>query len=197
MGKIILTLIIMNCFGCSEPNTTAVNPEFDKEEVFINEPEIEINPIHCDSTGCKGTYQGEEFINSSDVAHQFSNKMSRKVGDKLKELYQKGQYSKVDFAKIIMTTEGMGSGNVIYKLSIPFKAVATKCEAYTSFDHVGGWNHPPDFKPRIEKLKTLLIAGEKLQISDLKTTKEGLKEYWIQWKNKELQSDCSLKLNRN
>lgn len=197
----VFFLITFLCFSCSDSksksdfNQNVLDLSIDKE-TLEKKPEIEINPIHCDSTGCEGIYQGEEFINGSDVAHQFSNKMSRKVGDQLKKMFNKGHYSKVDFTKIKMITDGMGSGNVIYKLSIPFKSVETKCEAYTSFDHVGGWNHRPDFKPRIEKLKTLLIPGEKLDVSDLKTTSEGLQEYWIQWKNKELQTDCSLKKNR-
>jgi len=34
------------------------------------------------------------------------------------------------------------------------------------------------------------MEGHELNISDLKTTREGLQEYWIQWKNKKTQSDC-------
>ena len=48
-----------------------------------------------------------------------------------------------------MSTKGMGSGNVIYKLSIPFVRVSEKCDAYTSFDHVGGWNHSPTLTERL------------------------------------------------
>ena len=55
--------------------------------------------------------------------------MSAKVGDKLKDLFSEGKYSKVDFEKIEMTTKGMGSGNVIYYLKIPFARVNSKCEA--------------------------------------------------------------------
>ncbi len=55
--------------------------------------------------------------------------MSDAVGDQLKALYNSGDYSKVDFPKIKMSTEGMGSGNVIYNLSIPFLTVTNKCEA--------------------------------------------------------------------
>ncbi len=116
--------------------------------------------------------------------------MSAKVGDKLKELYQNKNYKKVDFNAIEMTTEGMGSGQVIYKLHIPFKSVGTKCEAYTSFDHVGGWNHTPALNRRKTELKDVTMKGHQLDISDLKTTPEGLQEYWIQWKNKTVQASC-------
>jgi hypothetical protein len=116
--------------------------------------------------------------------------MSAAVGDKLKELYDKEQYSKVDFAGITMSTEGMGSGEVIYELKIPFLRVNSKCEAYTSFDHVGGWNHAPELQKRKKQLGSALLRGDKLDVSGLKRTGENLQEYWIQWRNKEKQSEC-------
>jgi len=148
------------------------------------------NQIVCSEEGCSGTYTGAEFINGSDIAHQFSNKMSKQVGEKLKELYAKGKYVKVDFNALKMSTEGMGSGKVIYKLFIPFITVKNKCESYTSFDHVGGWNHRPALTARKAQLKKVLMRGGKLNISSLKKTHEGLQEYWIQWKNKVTQSSC-------
>lgn len=157
---------------------------------FVVSNNEKINEITCTDNGCQGTYQGKEFINGSDVAHQFSNTMSAKVGDQLKALYKAGKYSKVDFDNIEMTTEGMGSGTVSYYLKIPFIKVNEKCEAYTSFDHVGGWNHAPALSQRKEQLQSALIQGHQLNISNLKTTKEGLQEYWIQWKNKTAQAEC-------
>ena len=89
-----------------------------------------------------------------------------------------------------MTTTGMGTGKVSYYLEIPFEKVKEKCDSYTSFDHVGGWNHQPALTARKNQLKKALMDGHKLNISALKTTKEGLQEYWIQWKNKNVQKDC-------
>lgn len=146
--------------------------------------------IQCSEKGCYGAYDGLEFVNGSDIAHQFSNKMSKSVGDKLKELYNERDYRKVDFSGINMTTKGMGSGQVIYTLSIPFISVNKKCDAYTSFDHVGGWSHIPALLKRKQELSKLLLQGEELDVSELKTTPEGLQEYWIQWKNKLTQTDC-------
>ena len=148
------------------------------------------NEIKCNDAKCYGVYSGPEFINGSDVAHQFSNKMSIAVGDKLKELYEDKKYALVDFSEIKMTTNGMGTGQVEYMLEIPFKQVQKKCMAYTSFDHVGGWNHEPELEKRKEQLKSVLLKGEDLKISTKKTTNEGLQEYWIQWKNKDVQKDC-------
>ena len=149
--------------------------------------------IVCNSHGCKGAYTGPEFTDGSDIAHQFSNKMSFEVGNKLKELYKSKHYSKVDFDKIQMSTKGMGSGKVVYELTVPFKQVDEKCEAFTSFDHVGGWNHTPALSVRKSQLEKALLKGEKLHISDLKSTKEGLQEYWIQWKHREMQKECETK----
>ncbi|MCX6180394.1 MAG: hypothetical protein NT150_00510 [Bacteroidetes bacterium] len=147
--------------------------------------------IFCNDSICTGTYIGPEFIGSSDVAHQFSNKMSDTVGDKLKELYAEGKYAMVDFSAIKMSTKGMGSGTVIYTLYMPFKKVKNKCDAHTSFDHCGGWDHAPAIGARKYQLKKALLKGEELNISELKTTPEGLQEYWIQWKNNTIQKDCA------
>lgn len=151
------------------------------------------DPAHeivCDESGCRGTYTGPEFINGDDIAHQFSNHMSKAVGDKLKEVYKNGQYRKVNFSKIVMTTNGMGTGNVVYNLSIPFLSVETKCEAFTSFDHVGGWSHAPARQARLKRLSTVTMKGHPLDVSELKKTPEGLQEYWIQWKNRKTQAAC-------
>lgn len=146
--------------------------------------------IQCLDAGCKGTYGGPEFINGEDIAHQFSNKISASVGNKLKLLYKNKKYKKVDFSKIKMSTKGMGSGSVVYALEIPFVSVKSKCDAFTSFEHVGGWNHKPDLVKRKNELQGVTLRGHHLDISDLKYTKEGLQEYWIQWKNKIVQLEC-------
>ena len=161
-----------------------------KKSEKIAEIKVEEDSIICNAEGCEGFYEGPEFRNNEDVAHQFSNKMSAKVGDKLKELYQSKNYSKVDFENIKMSTDGMGSGNVKYKLVIPFVKVENKCEACTSFDHVGGWNHLPELEERKLQLQNVLMKGDSLHISSLKTTPEGLQEYWIQWRNLNFQRDC-------
>lgn len=158
--------------------------------VFFSGFTNENHSIECSDNECHGQYQGPEFVNGSDIAHQFSNKMSAVVGEKLKQLFNKGMYSKVDFDNIVMTTKGMGSGNVIYYLKIPFKRVNEACAAYTSFDHVGGWNHTPALEARKKQLSKALIPNHTLDISELKTTPEGLQEHWIQWKNKSTQSMC-------
>lgn len=178
----ILLIVLIVCIKCQSP------AKHQKER--LKQSKIVKNNITCTDNYCEGTYFGAEFVDGSDIAHQFSNQMSEVVGDKLKELYGKGKYVKVNFAKIAMSTEGMGSGKVSYKLYIPFEKVSDKCLAYTSFDHVGGWNHEPELEKRKSQLNSVLLKGDKLEISDLKSTPEGLQEYWIQWRNKEVQEIC-------
>lgn len=177
--KILMVILQLLLWSCKNQNP--------QQTLEMDKP---ANGIHCDESGCEGAYRGPEFVEGKDVAHQFSNSMSAAVGDKLKELYRSGKYKRVDFAAIEMSTEGMGSGTVRYELKIPFSSVADPCEAFTSFDHVGGWNHRPALNRRKKELQNVTMPGDSLFISDLKTTPEGLQEYWIQWKNKETQADC-------
>lgn len=157
----------------------------------IHQTEDANSQTTCMDDACFGMYIGPEFVLGSDIAHQFSNKMASAVGDQLKRLYDDQIYSKVDMANIAMTTQGMGSGEVVYSLHIPFRRVILKCDAYTSFDHVGGWNHVPELMRRKQQLSGALLPGDSLDISDLMQTKEGLEEYWIQWRNKEKQAACA------
>lgn len=191
VSKAFVGLLVLSIYACDQPKEKEISYSSQSEETFTGSPVPRDFKIHCSQTACTGTYIGPEFIKSDDVAHQFSNKMSAKVGDKLKELYRAGAYCKVDFSKIRMSTIGMGSGNVCYQLCIPFESVQEKCAAFTSFDHSGGWGHPPDLTERKQQLRSALLPGQKLNISPLKKTTEGLQEYWIQWKNKEVQADCS------
>lgn len=155
----------------------------------------------CSVTGCTGTYTGPEFNGSGDIAHQYSNIITKSVGLKLKELYKSGTYVKVDFNTIEMSTKGMtkdGSGNVVYKVTIPFIKVSNKCDAMTGFAHCGGWGHTPELSARKQEILSFIpdgksenvILNNKLYISQLTTTEEGLQEYWIQWKHRDYQSDC-------
>ena len=174
----ILLLLVLASSTCKTNHVTSKQQEESNHQ------------ITCTDGSCFGKYSGQEVINGSDIAHQFSNKMSKAVGDKLKELYQTEKFSKVDFENIQMSTKGMGTGKVTYELVIPFARVSTKCAAYTSFDHSGGWNHYPAINKRKERLNKVLLSGDSLDISQLKTTPEGLQEFWIQWRNKDLQVDC-------
>lgn len=185
--------ILFSCVSKSEKLK-----EKDSEQIVNNIIQVDTNNITVTNSKCYGIYKGVEFNSDkekSDVAHQFSNSMCKLVGDQLKKLYKEGNFSKVDFDHIIMTTEGMNDGDnyVEYYLEIPFTRVENKCQAATAFDHSGGWNHYPAISIRkkalLKKGRTTSMDGN-LDISRIKTTKEGLQEFWIQWKHKDLQSAC-------
>lgn len=189
-------VIISILIGCN----SASKPVQQKKHNLIIEQKrpADLSTITSTDTKCYGTYKGVEFnseMEKSDVAHQFSNSMSKAVGDQLKKLCREGKYSKVDFEHIVMITKGMNDGNnyVEYTLEIPFIRVDTKCEATTAFDHSGGWNHYPAIRERkkvlLDEARTT-SANKKIEISDLKTTQEGLQEFWIQWKHKDFQGEC-------
>jgi len=145
----------------------------------------------CSPHLCTGYYQGAEFNHQGDIAHQFSNTATDRVGQYLKQLYRSALYSKINFSKLKMTTQGMdGKGEVIYRLEIPLVRVQHPCDAFTSFDHVGGWGHIPELAKRKKELASALLTGDQLQISALMTTPEGLQEYWIQWRNNKVQAKC-------
>ena len=152
----------------------------------------------CTVSGCKGRYTGPEFIKGKDIAHQYSNVITKAVAAKLKDLYKNGIYSRVDFSGIKMTTKGMGTGNVIFTVDIPFGRANNKCDARTGFAHVGGWKHEPELEIRKKEIWGYIPPGKSrntvvdnfLDISQLTTTPEGLEEYWIQWKHWDYQSEC-------
>lgn len=188
MKNCLYLFLIVSIIACQQPpaNTKAKATIKNKKSPYSIE-------LYCNDSLCFGNYVGPEFIEGSDVAHQFSNKMCDTVGKVLKQLYKKKQYVKVNFDSIKMKTDGKGSGNVNFYLKIPFIKVGDSCSAYTSFDHCGGWRHTPALEMRKKELSKIVLPGEKLDISPMKRTKEGLLEYWIQWKNKDVQKNCGSK----
>lgn len=192
--------------------------ENEKKEILIKHGLIKEGaeaPI-CSSSGCSGKYTGPQFVRKSDggcddIAHQYSNVITKAVAAKLKELYDSGTYSKVNLAGITMTTSsvvyGCNFNQTTYTVNIPFVQVQNKCDARTGFAHVGGWGWETDqLNTRLvqlyddskvdpndpnNKIRTNPVVGT---INDMeyekKTTPEGLVEYWIQWKHSSRQSDC-------
>lgn len=188
-----IAYLISGCTCCNHENNSAALTNNDKAREHSA-------TMTCTDTGCIGKYVGPEFdyskpgVKPDDVAHKFSNRAEKVVGKKLKELYKKGKYSQVNFANIKMSTPGLDrKGDVTYELYFPFIRVDNACDAFTSFDHSGGWKHPPELKDRIKDLtgkRSTVLEGDDLCISELKETREGLQEYWIQWRNAKTQSAC-------
>ena len=146
--------------------------------------------VSLDMISPEFTIQKGEII---DTAHRMSNLISGEVGKKLKSLFDKKKYAKVDLKNIRMTSIDMDNlGSVKLEIFIPFKRVKNPCEASTSFDHSGGWDHDPEIEERKKKLLGIAVC-EELEISPLIRTPENFQEYWIQWKHKEFQANCACK----
>jgi hypothetical protein len=198
--------LIAMMFSCESKKVKSRKSSFQSHSSEIRQGELPKPPVFnyqidtpiCTDNGCSGKYAGVEFVNKEyqyklgltgvDIAHNYSNLMCKYVGRKLKELYRAGKYSKVDFRNIKMTTKGMDDGDdyVEYTVSIPFKRVDNAYEAMTGFDHSGGWGHPPEIEKRKYQLlhtKKRIIKNKRLYVSGLKSTPEGLQEYWIQWRH--------------
>lgn len=182
-----LTLSALLLFSCSshkknEVKNTKIKPE--KNLVLV-----------CNDSFCKVNYSGPEFTIHKgeiiDTAHRMSNLISGVVGKKLKNLFDKKKYAKVDLKKIRMTSIDMDNlGSVKLEIFIPFKRVKTPCEARTGFDHSGGWDHDPEIEIRKKDLSRIALCKE-LEVSPLIKTTENFQEYWIQWKHKDFQVNCA------
>lgn len=202
--SLLFTLLLL-CACSAEKKKDKPIPKNDTHQTNIHKDSLVNDPfpnfsVHADTPTvtdafCSGTYRGNEFVSreyaiayhwkGTDVAHQYSNVISKYVGRKLKALFIEGYYSKVDLRKIRMTTKGMNDGDdyVEYYIYIPFMRVSKK-NAMTGFDHCGGWGHSPALKERIQKLKkSPIVRNGNLSISKLYKTKEGLQEFWIQFKH--------------
>ena len=185
-GIAFSTLLLFSC-TCNSPKkqevkNTKVKPE--KDLVLV-----------CKDSFCKVNYYGPEFaihkFKIIDTAHRMSNLISGEVGKKLKSLFDKKKYAKVDLNKIRMTSIDMDNlGSVKLEIFIPFKRVKTPCEARTGFDHSGGWDHDPAIEKRKKQLLGIAVC-EQLEISSLIKTPENFQEYWIQWKHKDFQENCA------
>ena len=181
-----LTLSALLLFSCSSPKKEVKNTKTKPEKNLV---------LVCNDSFCSVNYSGPEFTIHKgeiiDTAHRMSNLISGEVGKKLKSLFDKKKYAKVDFNKVRMTSIDMDNlGSVKLEIFIPFKCVKTPCEARTGFDHSGGWDHDPEIEIRKKKLSGIAVC-EELEISSLIKTPENFQEYWIQWKHKDFQANCA------
>ena len=180
-------IVLMTFISCDSKNV--------KEE-STTESKSNKKPILTSSISDKGflgKYVGVEFEGKVDVAHQFSNKATDIIGKHLKKSYEKGEYLKVDFKNTKITTSGLDlKGNVAFAIEMPFVKV-DKCEAFTGIEHVGTWVNQNNEKldarlsEKLQNLTTLSVGeADKAYFH----TEQGYKEYWIQFKHKNYQSNC-------
>ena len=101
-----------------------------------------INTTTISDKGFSGKYVGLEFDKNGDVAHQFSNKVTKIIGKYLKESYSRGVFLKIDFKNTKIKTTGLNlKGYVEFVIEMPFIQVS-KRNAFTGLVHCGTWvNH--------------------------------------------------------
>ncbi len=180
------TLLLFSCTDNKEDKIKKQYREIKKDLIIV-----------CTDSFCSVNYSGPEFTIHKgeiiDTAHRMSNLISGEVGKKLKRLFDKKKYTKVDLKKIRMTSIDKNNlGSVKLEIFIPFKRVKNPCEARTGFDHSGGWDHDPEIDLRKQQLLGIAVC-EELEISPLIKTPENFQEYWIQWKHKDFQANCACK----
>jgi hypothetical protein len=137
-----------------------------------------------------GSYNGPEFVSEAeakrlgikgtDVAHQFSNRMSEAVAETLREHAAAGRPIRADLQKIRLETKDMNRvGDVMYTITVPFVEVP-RAQAATHFDHRGGWGHEgEDVDAWRKRLRERY--GVEPECSPTMRTPEGLVETWCQW----------------
>jgi len=186
MRTICSFFLVSVLFSCSQHNDdqggryASVGNEEDTSTHITERFKYFIDTPVCNENGCTGSYKGVEFVDEeymiklhltgTDIAHNYSNVMCRYVGNKLKELFKQGLYSKVDLKNIRMSTKGMGDGDAYVEYKVFIRG------------------HRPDIEERKRQLlKGRIVKGKRLYVSPLKKTPEGLEEYWIQWRHPKFQ----------
>lgn len=143
------------------------------------------------------SYEGPEFLNDRDTAHLLSNLVANELGKHLKMEFGKKNYIKVDFKNTKIQTKGNpqfrypSEENVKYTIEMPLLKVKNACDAFTGIEHRGTWARndiETGFPEWIQKLKNQIAVGE--IESQLYSTPEGFKEYWVQFKHRNYQGKC-------
>jgi len=156
--------------------------------------------VYCkiENNQLNARYEGPEFLNDRDTAHLLSNLVASELGKHLKLAFKKGNFLKIDFENTKIETKGNpkfqypSEEKVIYTIQMPLLKVKNSCDAFTGVEHRGTWGRndiETGFPEWIQNLKNKIAVGE--IESKLFKTKEGFKEYWVQFKHRSFQSDCN------
>lgn len=184
----LMLLLFTNCtLATSKKETIPVRETINKTKVSCK---IENDKLLA-------SYEGPEFLNDRDTAHLLSNLVANELGNHLKKEYSKKNYLKVDFKNTKIQTKGNPQFRnpseeiVKYTIEMPLIKVKNACDAFTGIEHRGTWARndiETGFPEWIQKLKSQIAVGE--IESQLYSTPEGFKEYWVQFKHKNYQIDC-------
>jgi len=194
MRRIIPILFSVLIFGQCNPQPKPTKTSHTTSTPQTHEiPPPKYDTLEISVHGFKGTFQGPEFNEAGDIAHQFSNKAAKLIGDFLKECYLKKTYLRIHFPQLKVVTKGLDQqDSVYYSLEIPFKQ-ATACSAHTGIEHCGSWNYQPKLWLN-QRLKQQKKALSKISIGRMECaffeSSEGFQEYWIAFHHKNYQAGC-------
>jgi hypothetical protein len=195
MNYFFSALLVTSLFWQCTPSRTPSRSKNNEERTVqsYTKPTPNYDSIVLSDRGFKGYYQGPEFNEQGDIAHQFSNKAANQIGDYLKAAYGKKTYLKIDFKRIKIVTRGLDQeDSVYYLIEIPFQS-AGPCSAHTGIEHCGSWNYQPKLflNQRLKKQKQSLT---KISVGKMDcrfyTSSEGFQEYWIAFHHKDYQNGC-------
>jgi hypothetical protein len=170
-----------------------------KKEKIVQKEKAVKSKIYCiiENDELLASYEGPEFLNNRDTAHLLSNLVANELGNHLKIEFKKKNYLIVDFKNTKIQTKGnpqfrSPSEEIVkYTIVMPLLKVKNACDAFTGIEHRGTWARndiETGFPEWIQKLKSQIAVGE--IESQLYSTPEGFKEYWVQFKHKNYQADC-------
>lgn len=193
IGLLNFIVIAVLTWQCTSPK--AKKKKVNEPREHATSTVVKYDSITIRDNGLTGYFKGPEYNEQGDIAHQFSNKVAKQVGEYLKARYTKKCYLKIDLDQVKITTEGLDQqDSVYYTIAMPFKRVK-KCDAFTGIEHCGSWNYQPKFflNRRFNTLKEHLAADWSVGKMEYKYYKsaEGFQEYWIQFKHKDFQQECS------
>lgn len=164
------------------------------ETVTINEILTCPYSIFLTDSLAVGVYEGPEFINGQDIAHQLSNAMANEIGAFLKQSFQQKKYLKIDFKNSKVLTETpyvlgeFPDSSVRYSIVFPLIQVASANQSFTGIEHRGSWIGKiteKDFKQWRKRMRESLVNGK--DEWHLFKTKEGFAEYWLQFQHKDFE----------
>lgn len=170
-----------------------------KKEKIEHKEKVVKSKVYCiiENDKLLASFEGPEFLNNRDTAHLLSNLVANELGSHLKKEFNKKNYLVVDFKNTKIQTKGNPQFRypsveiVLYTIEMPLLKVRNPCDAFTGIEHRGTWARndiETGFPEWIQKLKSQITVGE--INSQLFTTPEGFKEYWVQFKHKGFQSNC-------
>ncbi len=189
MTRLILVVLTLLLFSCQFGKDKATIATVGTNQILTCPYSIFIT----DSLAI-GVYEGPEFVEGKDIAHQLSNAIANELGAFLKQSFLQKKYLKIDFNNAKVWTETpyvlgeFPDSSVRYSIVFPLIKVENPKHSFTGIEHRGSWIGKiteKDFKQWQKRMRESLIKGK--DEWQLFKTKEGFAEYWLQFQHKDFE----------